>query len=96
MKKLIQICVVVAFVGLICGRVSGQTAEVKKNVKRLKITNSCVKCILVGADLTKANLSGAKLQGANLTGATMKNIKNLKSAIQCKTIMPWGEENSGC
>ncbi len=31
MKKLIQICIVVAFVGLICGRVSGQTTEGKKN-----------------------------------------------------------------
>jgi hypothetical protein len=26
----------------------------------------------------------------------MKNIRNLDSAIKCKTIMPWGEDNSGC
>jgi hypothetical protein len=26
----------------------------------------------------------------------MKNIRNLGSAIKCKTIMPWGEDNSGC
>ena len=65
--------------------------EVKENVKRLKVTNSCTKCNLVGADL-----DGANLNGADLTGAKMKNIKNLDSAIKCKTIFSWGEENSGC
>ena len=48
------------------------------------------------ANLSEADLSGAKLSGADLTEAKMKNIKNLNEAIQCKTIMPWGEENSGC
>ena len=50
--------------------------EVKENVKRLKVTNSCTKCNLVGADLTGAklplaNLNGANLNGANLTGAEL-------------------------
>ena len=51
---------------------------------------------LKGADLSYANLTVAKLTGANLTGANMKNIRNLDSAIKCKTIFPWGEDNSGC
>jgi len=56
---------------------------------------------LNGADLRNANLKGADLNKANMKGAdlsqaNMKNIRNLDSAIKCKTIMPWGEENSGC
>ena len=51
---------------------------------------------LKGADLSKAELNGAYLRKANLKGAKMKNIKNLDSAIKCKTIFPWGEDNSGC
>ena len=51
---------------------------------------------LEGANLIRANLNGADLTFANLKGANMKNIRNLDSAIKCKTIMPWGEENSGC
>ena len=121
MKKLIQICVVVGFVGLMCGCTSGQDAEVKKNVTKLKETGNCQKCILYfanlkdadlnkadlnGAYLSRANLSGAnlrnanlkraKLQGADLLGANMENIRNLDSAIKCKTIFPRGEDNSGC
>ena len=46
---------------------------------------------LDGADLTKANLEGANLSNANLKGVT-----NLDKAKLCKTIMPWGEDNSGC
>ena len=45
---------------------------------------------LGGADLTGADLTGADLTGADLTGA------DLNSAIKCKTIFPWGEDNSGC
>ena len=51
---------------------------------------------LTGAFLFQATLKGANLTKANLTGANMKNIRNLDSAIKCKTIMPWGEDNSGC
>ena len=38
----------------------------------------------------------ANLTEANLKGANMKNIRNLDSVIKCNTIMPWGEDNSGC
>ena len=41
---------------------------------------------LEGADLSGANLRGANLDRANLTEANMKNIRNLDSAIKCKTI----------
>ena len=54
------------------------------------------KADLTGANLIRANLNGADLTFANLKGANMKNIRNLDSAIKCNTIMPWGEENSGC
>jgi len=55
---------------------------------------------LTGADLTGANLTGANLTGANLfdatlTGANLTGV-DLDSAIKCKTIFPWGEDNSGC
>jgi len=43
-----------------------------------------------------SNCKNADLTGADLGGANMKNIRNLDSAIKCKTIMPWGEDNSGC
>jgi len=26
----------------------------------------------------------------------IKNLRNLDSAIKCKTIFSWGEDNSGC
>ena len=136
MRKALFLFMVFGLVGLMCGSTSGQDAEVKKNVTKLKETGNCQKCNLyfanlkdadlnkanlTGADLTKANLTGAdlskanlsqadltfaKLTGANLSqadlteadlkGANMKNIRNLDSAIKCKTIMPWGEDNSGC
>ena len=66
---------------------------------------------LIGADLTGANLNSANLEGANLKdadlnkanltwadlkGAKIKNTRNLDSAIKCKTIFSWGEDNSGC
>jgi len=92
---------VFGLVGLMCGSTSGQDAEVKKNVTKLKETGNCQKCNLYfanlkDADLNKANLSGAYLNRANLTEANMKNIRNLDSAIKCKTIFSWGEDNSGC
>ena len=129
MNKQLTFLLSLTFLFLFSGSVYGET-EVQKNVKRLKVTNSCVGCTLVGADLsgenlTEADLSWTNLKGANLsgaylggayligadlteayligadlteadlTGAKMKDI-NLIHAIQCKTIMPWGEENSGC
>ena len=56
-------------------------------------------------DLTKANLRKANLQGADLRKANLFQVNlyevdltgvNLDSAIKCHTIMPWGEDNSGC
>jgi uncharacterized protein YjbI with pentapeptide repeats len=60
------------------------------------------------ADLTGANIAGANLEGvtwspfdkinltrANLTGASLEGF-DADSSILCKTIMPWGEDNSGC
>ena len=66
---------------------------------------------LTGANLTEAYLSKANLKeaqlfgakmwktnlfGANFTGAKIKEVEDLDSAIKCQTIMPWGEDNSGC
>ena len=63
------------------------------------------RAILRYADLTRANLSGANLSGANLRwadfsgadlkGAVLRNAK-MDDAIFCKTLMAWGEDNSGC
>ena len=50
---------------------------------------------LTEANLTWANLNGADLTGANLNGADLKGA-NLDSAIKCKTIFSWGEDNSAC
>ena len=84
--------------------------EVKKSLKKLISTGNCKECPFVGvdisgkdlknknlsgADLTRANLTGADLTRANLTGANLTGA-NLDSAIKCKTIFPWGEDNSGC
>ena len=57
--------------------------EVETNVAKLKSSNSCRKCNLVGAkdlfftffteaDLTEANLSRAKLTGADLSEVNFK------------------------
>jgi uncharacterized protein YjbI with pentapeptide repeats len=63
------------------------------------------RAILRYADLTGANLSGAILRGANLrwadfSGADLKGVSlrdaKMDDAIFCKTMMPWGEDNSGC
>lgn len=50
---------------------------------------------LTGADLTGANLYGADLTGANLTGVEMGEAFLARTKF-CKTITPWGEDNSGC
>ena len=85
--------------------------EVKKSLRKLISTGNCKECPFVGvdisgkdlshkdltgADLSGANLRGANLDRANLTKANMKNIRNLDSAIKCKAISPWGEDNLGC
>jgi len=51
---------------------------------------------LNGADLSQADLGQADLTEADFTGAKMKKVMGLEYATKCKTIMPWGEENSGC
>ena len=55
---------------------------------------------LIGANLSGANLSGADLESANFSGADLSTTfltnVNLDSAILCKTLTPWGEDNSGC
>jgi uncharacterized protein YjbI with pentapeptide repeats len=47
------------------------------------------------ASRTEADLNGANLSGANLMGANLKNA-TVDLAILCKTLTPWGEDNSGC
>ena len=54
------------------------------------------KANLSGAYLSGVNMSETNLRGADLSGAYLKNIINLDAAIKCKTIFPWGEENSEC
>jgi len=63
------------------------------------------RAVLKYADLTRANLSGANLSGANLRwadfswadlkGVSLRDTK-MDDAIFCKTLMTWGEDNSGC
>ena len=79
---------------------SVQAAD-EMSLMKFKATNSCNGCDLSGADLSNfellsANLEGADLSGANFESAEMKNVENLDKAKLCKTIMPWGEDNSGC
>jgi len=64
------------------------------------------KANLEGADLQWADLRGADLSEANLVGALLDGVRygtvnifkgrNIKSAVFCKTITPWGIDNSGC
>jgi len=96
MRKALFLFMVFGLVGLMCGSTSGQDAEVKKNVTKLKETGNCQKCNLYFANLKDADLNKANLTGADLTGAKIKNTRNLDSAIKCKTIFSWGEDNSGC
>ena len=65
---------------------------VRANLTRADLTEADLR----GADLNEADLRGAYLSQANLTEANIKNIRNLDSAIKCKTIFSWGEEHSGC
>ena len=88
---------VLGLVGLMCGCELGTTAlsesdvlhdyneEVKKSLRKLISTGNCKKCPLMGVDIR-----GKDLNNKDLTGV------DLDSAIKCKTIFPWGEDNSGC
>jgi len=108
MRKALFLFMVFGLVGLMCGCEVGTTAlsesdisddyneEVKKSLRKLILTGNCKECPFVGVDISGKDLSHKDLTGADLTGANMKNIRNLDSAIKCKTIMPWGEDNSGC
>ena len=59
------------------------------HLQKLKATNQCQQCDLVGADLTKAKLQGADLTGANLEGASFEGANlsraNLTSASLVRT-----------
>ena len=61
--------------------------------------------ILGGADFSGANLTGTRFRGvdfsnANLTDTDLSKSKlsatDLEQAILCRTLTPWGEDNSGC
>ena len=52
---------------------------VASNVRRLVLTNACMGCDLIGADLTATHLIGADLRQANLQGADLTSA-NLEGA----------------
>ena len=56
---------------------------------KFNATNSCV-----GFDLSGLDHRGAKLEGTNPTNPNLTNVLGLDDATLCKTIMPWGEDNS--
>ena len=72
-----------------------------KDLKNKDLTGADLRSAnLTGANLTEADLRGANLnravlRKANLTEADLRGA-DLDSAIKCKTIFPWGEDNSGC
>jgi len=108
MRKALFLFMVFGLVGLMCGCEVGTTAlsesdisddyneEVKKSLRKLILTGNCKECPFVGVDISGKDLSHKDLTGANLKGAKIKNTRNLDSAIKCKTIFSWGEDNSGC
>ena len=70
---------------------SSASAYDPADLQKLKDTNECVNCDLIGADLKGANLSGANLIGANL------DFTYMYGAILCNTTMPDGSViYSGC
>jgi len=52
---------------------------VANNVRRLVLTNACMGCDLIGADLSATHLIGADLRQANLQGADLSSA-NLEGA----------------
>ena len=87
MKRSIILSLVIAF---IAAPASGFKQE---DLDKLKATNSCEKCKLIGADLYNAKLEGANISEADLRKANLNNAK-LKGATFCKTIMPDGSVNN--
>ena len=75
--------------------------EVETNVTKLKSSNSCRKCNLVGAKnlffefLTEANLTGENLTRVTLDRAFIYG-GTMDGAIFCNTITDTGVDNSGC
>jgi hypothetical protein len=63
--------------------------------RRLVCLSQAAMADLSGANLRYSDLSGADLRDANLKDAKLGDAK-LGDAIICKTLMPWGEDNSGC
>jgi uncharacterized protein YjbI with pentapeptide repeats len=61
------------------GFTSQAFAANQRDLEQLKATNSCVRCDLRGANLSKLNLSGANLREVNLTGANLSGA-NLSDA----------------
>ena len=108
MRKALFLFMVFGLVGLMCGCEVGTTAlsesdisddyneEVKKSLRKLILTGNCKECPFVGVDISGKDLSHRDLTGVDLSYANLKNIRNLDSAIKCKTIFSWGEDNSGC
>ena len=65
MKKVLMLCFSLMTVSL-------QVSAFKESdLSKLKETNNCPKCDLVGADLAGMTLGGADLTGANLEGASL-------------------------
>ena len=107
MRSGLFLFMVLGLVGLMCGCELGAIAlsesdisydyneEVKKSLRKLISTGNCKKCPLMGVDIRGKDLNHKDLSQANLTGANLTGV-NLDSAIKCKTIFPWGEDNSGC
>jgi uncharacterized protein YjbI with pentapeptide repeats len=50
---------------------------------------------LSGANLSFSNLEDADQSDADLTGTNLQNV-NINASKLCRTITPWGEDNSGC
>ena len=107
MRSGLFLFMVLGLVGLMCGCELETTAlsesdishdyneEIKKSLRKLISTGNCKKCPLRGVDIRGKDLNHNALSQANLTGANLTRV-DLDSAIKCKTIFPWGEDNSGC
>ena len=107
MRKALFLFMVFGLVVLMCGCEVGTTAlsesdisddyneEVKKSLKKLISTGNCKEYPFVGVDISGKDLNHKDLSEVNLRAAILTGA-NLDSAIKCKTIFPWGEDNSGC
>ena len=75
----------------------------QQDLDMFKLLNSCEKCDLSEANLSKADLSGANLSGADLSGANLTdtdltgaNLKNIKNPQFCRTKTSIGIMNPDC